>query len=93
MCITLADWGVSSTTLAHRSIYEIVILDDIFFACIVFVGDANARIIGVRTSLDPQHAAWLGGTIVASLSTYPAQAMTKQLYDEEGPRIVSWYAF
>lgn len=43
----------------------------------------------VTAPLERKYTAWIGGSVLASLSTMNDQWMTKQLYDEEGPALVT----
>lgn len=48
----------------------------------------RVRIVG--GGFDQKFAAWVGGSILASLSTFQSMWVTKQDYDEFGPSIVHW---
>ena len=40
-----------------------------------------------------QYSSWIGGSILASLSTFQQMCISKQEYDEYGSRIVNWKCF
>ena len=40
-----------------------------------------------------KHSVWIGGSILASLSTSQQMWISKQQYDESGPSIVHWKCF
>ncbi|CAF3480989.1 unnamed protein product, partial [Rotaria sp. Silwood2] len=42
---------------------------------------------------DRKYSAWLGGSILASLSTFQSKWISKQEYDESGPSIVHGKCF
>ena len=44
--------------------------------------------IKVIASPEKQNAAWIGGSIVASLGSFPQMWISKEEYDESGPKIV-----
>ncbi|XP_063424582.1 actin-like [Mytilus trossulus] len=44
--------------------------------------------INVKTPPDIKNSAWVGGSILASLPTFQGMCITKEEYDEIGPRIV-----
>jgi actin-related protein len=50
----------------------------------------NPTAWGVRIVAPPErkHSAWIGGSILASLSTFQLTWISKQEYDESGPSIV-----
>ena len=45
----------------------------------------NVRVIALA---DRKYSAWLGGSMMASLPSFKEKWITKEEYDEEGPRIV-----
>ncbi|KAM7203347.1 Actin/actin-like protein [Rhypophila sp. PSN 637] len=46
--------------------------------------------IRVTNRADEKNAAWVGGSIVASLSTFRQNCITRELYDEYGPVTSRW---
>ena len=42
----------------------------------------------VQVIAAPEHAAWIGGSVLASLPTFKKEWITKEQYDEAGPSIV-----
>jgi actin len=44
--------------------------------------------VRVVAAPDRKHAAWIGGSILASLSTFQTMWMTKKDYEESGPSII-----
>ena len=46
------------------------------------------RRVKVLDSQDPKYAVWIGGSILASLETFPQMLISKKEYEEIGPRIV-----
>ena len=47
----------------------------------------SAMKIKVRAHPERKYSVWIGGSILASLSTFQSMWTTKEAYDEEGPRI------
>ena len=54
---------------------------------------------GIKIIAPPErkYSAWIGGSIIASLSNFAQMWLTKEKYDEEGPSIIqkkfSWLNF
>lgn len=38
--------------------------------------------------LEREYSVWVGGSILASLSSFPRMCITKQVYEEQGSRII-----
>ena len=49
--------------------------------------------IKIIAPLDREHAAWLGGSFIASLYAFPELVINKQEYDNYGPGIVMQKCF
>lgn len=49
--------------------------------------------INIIAPEERKYAAWIGGSILASLPTFPNIAITKQEYDENGPSIIRQKSF
>jgi actin-related protein len=44
--------------------------------------------IKITSPTDRRHSAWVGGSILASLSTFKQGWISKEMYEESGPSIV-----
>jgi len=44
--------------------------------------------ININVSVENKHLGWMGGALLASLSTYDNMVMTRQQYDEHGFRFL-----
>jgi actin-related protein len=53
-------------------------------------GEQQSR---TRSVVQPRDAAWVGGSIWASLSSFEDRLISKQAYDEEGPTIVQRFCY
>lgn len=47
------------------------------------------RKVKVIVPPEPKYSAWIGGSILASLSDFQSMWISKQEYDEEGPSVVN----
>jgi actin len=48
--------------------------------------DVKVRVVAPP---DRKYAAWIGGSILASLATFPAMAITQEVYNDAGPGVVN----
>jgi actin-related protein len=49
--------------------------------------------IKIIAAPERKYSVWIGGSILASLSTFQQMRISKQEYDESGPSIVHWKCF
>lgn len=52
-------------------------------------GASPTRKVKIIAPPEPKYSAWIGGSILASLSDFQSMWISKQEYDEEGPAVVN----
>jgi len=50
--------------------------------------EVNQALMVLKINMIDKYAAWLGGSVLASLSTFQQQWISREEYDEEGPKYI-----